>query len=324
MTKLHDGIIKNSLLILLLCLAEMVFSGQSDSCKTFLNNNEFINPISYNFKVGDLVVFKKFEQGFLLEGKITEINQTMALVEYIDPDEPTKIKDFSIELDKLTKVEIVNSRTSLDLNLKIIFKKINSERLYEGVIIGINQTNVVIEYKEPLEPKKTKEIVVEFSKLYRIVTTDNKDEIIENKVVQKPENNAILKIGDYVKFKKLSSENEFEGIITVLKENIVEIEYYDPATPSIKRSIEKKANELTKIEKLTQWDIDNNINTKKAIVINPDFKAGDKVFFKSLMPALSGIIIETYQNTALIEFIDIKKGFRKNQMEVEYSNLKKL
>lgn len=244
--------------------------------KSFANihNTDEINYLyltGIEFKIGDLVVFKKNNQEILLEGKITEINKNIAVVEYIDPNEPDKPKEYIIEIDKLTKISIIENKSDLEINMPIIFKKVNTQRLLEGKVTAINQTSAIIEYTDPLEQNKEKEYDAAFKRLYKFTNSSKKEVKTENKIEVKTEEippiKFDIKIGDFVKFKKLTGI-EFEGKVIALKEDVAEVEYSDPSEPGKIKSIEKKVSELTKMKELTK--------TEKVIAIVKEEKTKEK------------------------------------------------
>jgi len=219
--------------------------------------------IGFDFKVGDLVVFKKNNQGILLEGKITEINNNTAVIEYIDPNEPNKTKEYILEMDKLTKIEKVKNKSDLELNMLVIFKKANNDTLREGKITELGKTRALIEYSDPAEPTKVKECDLEFSRIYKISNPVKQEVKVEIKTKELPKTiKNEFEIGDFVKFKKLTG-NEIEGKIIAIKENMAEVEYTDPAEPLKSKSIEKSVNELTKIKELAKVE-------KEKVIVNEE------------------------------------------------------
>ncbi len=264
---------KKVYIILFLQILLLIFSVQNVySCIIDNKGQDFLILNGSDFKVGDLVVFKKNEQGILLQGKITEINNNNAVIEYIDPSEPNKTKESIVELTRLTKIIKIESKSDLELNMPIIFKKVNNERLWEGKVTGINKSGAIIEFIDPLEPSKVKEYEAEFNRMYRLSSTIKKEVKSEVKIEELPKIKNDLKIGDFVKFKKLNGV-EFEGKILVLNENIAEVEYIDASEPEKIKSIEKNVIELTKINKLTKIE-------KEIVVIKEEKVKENKIKIK--------------------------------------------
>ena len=251
-------------ILLFICTIQKVYSGTTN-----YKGQGCLILIGSDFKVGDMVMFKKNEQGILLQGKITEINNNSAVIEYIDPNEPNKTKESIVELIKLTKIIKIESKSDLELNMPIVFKKVNNERLWEGKVTGINKSGAIIEFIDPQEPSKIKEYEADFNQMYSVSATLKKEFKSEIKIEELPKIRNDLKIGDFVKFKKLNGV-EFEGKILVLNENIGEVEYIDPSEPDKIKSIEKNVIELTKIEKEIVVVKEEKVKEKK-IKIKPTY-----------------------------------------------------
>jgi len=265
-----------------------------------------ISSTLIDFKVGDLVVFKKTSDLFI--GKITDINNNNAVIEYIDPISPDKLKEYIAEISTLIKVKVINEKNDLELKMMVFFKNNISGKLYEGYVAKITETTALIEYTEPSEPNINKKQETEFGQIFIDAKTTHKEIVEEPKKEEKPivtqEIVSDFKIGDLVRFKKLSSKTNYEGKIVGIKQNIAYIEYIDAADSKTKK-IEKDFNELTKVK--------------------TEFKKGDFVKFKNLLGnELEGKITVIKQNIAEVEFIDPKEPSITATIEKNLNELTKI
>ena len=230
MRKVYILLFPQILIVVFLCIAQKTLCHTNNNRNNFCNKQDINNIADYDFKIGDTIVFKKNEQGFLFEGIITEIypNTAIAIVNYINPDEPAKSKDFEVGLDRLKKVKKVANKNDLELNMPIIFKKVNSERLFEGIITSISQTSAIIEYSDPAEPLKVKECESEFGRMYKVSKPAQSEVKNEVEIENVPETKNEFNIGDKVSFILNSMKMPLVGVIIATNKNTATVEYIDP------------------------------------------------------------------------------------------------
>ncbi len=137
-----------------------------------------------DFKVGDWVVFKKTNELFI--GKISDINNNNAVIEYVDPISPDKLKEYIAEISTLIKVKIIKEKNDLELKMMVFFKNNNSGKLYEGYIAKITGTTALIEYTDPSVPNKILEQETEFSKIFIAVKSIQKESFKKTKSEKNP------------------------------------------------------------------------------------------------------------------------------------------
>jgi ribosomal protein L35AE/L33A len=207
--------------------------------------------------VGDNVKFKKTDNGDWLEGKVIKIIQNTATLEYNDKAS-SKTKEIELDLSKLTKSETLvsevpevekkpepktNNTKTLSKGDNVKFRKVDNGDLILGKVVSVNQNMVTIEYIDPLNPNKTREIDIDSDMVIKIET--NSDD--NNSKTQKE--NLPLQVGDNVLFKKFDNTPLIKGKITKIILNIATIEYTDPSANNKIKEIELDIKKLTRTDK---------------------------------------------------------------------------
>lgn len=145
-----------------------------------VGNNVITNPVNENktdFKVGDYVMFKDGNTGDFIKGEITTLSQNVAFVEYPDPINIDKIKEVGKEISQLTKIDkpLTNNNANnqiievkpITIGDYVLFRKLDNTPQIKGKVIKINQNIATIEYTDPANINKLREIEIDINKLIK-------------------------------------------------------------------------------------------------------------------------------------------------------------
>ena len=222
---------------------------------TVNKNVEISVNAKVEFKEGDEVAFKTMGNGKIIQGKIIGINANTAIVQYTtEQNGPFKSQTKKIELkyEELTlirKSEEMNIDTKkeeqpdIKPNLKVgdyvAFKDEITGNYLKGEISTISKNIAFVEYPDPNNPSKTKEVGKDVSLLTKIDKPQKETPLIEKKSIE---------VGDYVFFKKFEDAPELKGKVIQINSNIATVEYTD-TTNSKTKEIELDIAKLTKVDK---------------------------------------------------------------------------
>jgi len=153
---------------------------QINQVSTPVENSAITNPVNENktnFKVGDYVMFKDGNTGDFIKGEITTLSQNVAFVAYPDPINPDKMKEVGKDLSQITKINkpVAENKTQPQINDvkpilvgdSVFFKKLENTPQIKGKVIKINLNMATIEYTDPANINKLREIEIDINKLIK-------------------------------------------------------------------------------------------------------------------------------------------------------------
>lgn len=120
----------------------------------------------------------------------------------------------------------------------VAFKDETTGNYLKGEISTISQNVAFVEYADPNNPSKTKEVGKDVSQLTKIEKPIKETPVIEKKSIM---------IGDYVLFKKFEDGPALKGRVTQINQNTATVEYTDPNNSKTKE-IELDIQKLTKTD----------------------------------------------------------------------------
>lgn len=190
--------------------------------------------VSIDLNDGSRFIIKNEKNGKFVKvkrNKLITISQTTSQVEKNEP----------VVNKKETQVE---SKSDFKVGDYVMFKDGASGNFVKGKINSVYQGVAFVEFQDPNNPEKTKEVGKEFSLLNKIDQT-----IDENKTIPKTNDIKVIAVGDYVSFRKFDNSPLLKGKVIKINQNIVAIEYPDPSDKSKTREIELDIKNVTKSEK---------------------------------------------------------------------------